>query len=554
MWTGNFLNALLVLALALSPVMGEPRAFRHLASDFRTLADRDLLSGDCLDIDGNAVCIYFDAGTWSCLVEWNGVACDACAMCESGDESPVGYSCELAAQAAGATMCPTDMVNVACTTEGSAQDCFILPYEEGPEDCMDVDGNNICLDFDAETWTCSASWNGVECDACTVCGSGDKMQMAYSCESAAQAAGATSCPSERVNLQCSTTDEIAALGCFILPNEEDPAPPDETFLDPSNPPPPAAEDGSTFLQIPVASVPPEPSLQTKPPEVQTVAPDVPTIRPAQTVLPTTPPSQTAATSVCAVTVANTNETCSQLLKFTTAACDCYNYCNGKLIGCLAFGERSSFSCAGETVAGCTSDQEETAPVTPDKETPTYSPESPVSVTPLMPICQTKYNSMRTCGSKWSAPEVDGCIACYSNILSGVSTCGDAVSACQDIPMECECGDCIEEILAWIECESQLSCPGLRCSGKPQPQAAAEEDDDGGKMVVLIVGIVGIPREEILEGGTPVQVYQKELPVQEAAPQASAPHASAAPARGNHMPMENDLDTNAPSDDDSLFEC
>ncbi|CAB9530200.1 unknown protein [Seminavis robusta] len=522
MRTGNFLNALFVLAsLASSPVMGEPRALRHLASHFRTLADRDLLSGDCLDIDGNAVCIYFDAGTWSCLVEWNGVACDACAMCESGDESPVGYSCELAAQAAGATTCPTDMVNVGCTTEGSAQDCFILPYEK------------------------------------------------------------------------------------------DPAPPDETFLDPSNPPPPAAEDGGTFLQIPVASVPPEPSLQTKPPEVQTVAPDVraASILLMQTradlpVLPTTPPSQTAAPSVCAVTVANTDETCSQLLKFTTAACDCYNYCNGKLIGCLAFGERSSFSCAGETVAGCTSNQEETAPVTPDKETPTYSPDSPVFVTPLMPICQTKYNSTRTCGTKWSAPEVDGCIACYSNILSGVSTCGDAVGACQDIPMQCECGDCIEEILAWIECESQHSCPGLRCSGNPQPQAAAEEDNDGGKMVVLIVGIVctvigfvflvagfylfhrfrsankdespkaqtsagsvepthtqdvlvdeekSRSKEEILERGTPMQVYQKELPVQEAAPQARAPPASAAPARGNHAPMENDLDK-APSDDDSLFEC
>jgi len=62
------------------------------------------------------------------------------------------------------------------------------------------------------------------------------------------------------------------------------------------------------------------------------------------------------TSTCAVSVDNTDAKCEQLMKFTSATCDCYNFCSGKLISCLKFGERQSFSCSGETVAGCTIDQ------------------------------------------------------------------------------------------------------------------------------------------------------------------------------------------------------
>lgn len=70
---------------------------------------------------------------------------------------------------------------------------------------------------------------------------------------------------------------------------------------------------------------------------------------------TTAPQGAPATE-CAVQVSNTDPVCAQLLKFTTADCDCYNFCSGKLIACLNYGERNSFSCSGETVAGCEADQ------------------------------------------------------------------------------------------------------------------------------------------------------------------------------------------------------
>ena len=57
-------------------------------------------------------------------------------------------------------------------------------------------------------------------------------------------------------------------------------------------------------------------------------------------------------------IGNTDFACSELLKFTSpdVQCDCFVYCSGKLIACLPFGERTSYSCAGETVAGCTESQ------------------------------------------------------------------------------------------------------------------------------------------------------------------------------------------------------
>jgi len=54
-------------------------------------------------------------------------------------------------------------------------------------------------------------------------------------------------------------------------------------------------------------------------------------------------------------VNNDNDACGNLLVGLDEAqqqCDCYNFCNGKLIGCFAFGEKTSFSCSGELVAGC----------------------------------------------------------------------------------------------------------------------------------------------------------------------------------------------------------
>ena len=65
---------------------------------------------------------------------------------------------------------------------------------------------------------------------------------------------------------------------------------------------------------------------------------------------------------CAVTISADDATCADLLDATStggAPCDCYNFCNGKLNGCVPFGERQTFSCSGTTVAGCTAAQRKT---------------------------------------------------------------------------------------------------------------------------------------------------------------------------------------------------
>jgi len=70
--------------------------------------------------------------------------------------------------------------------------------------------------------------------------------------------------------------------------------------------------------------------------------------------PTFPP---VAANECALEpIGNSDLACSELLKFTTAVCECSVFCSGKLIACLSYGERTSFSCEGETVAGCTESQ------------------------------------------------------------------------------------------------------------------------------------------------------------------------------------------------------
>lgn len=62
---------------------------------------------------------------------------------------------------------------------------------------------------------------------------------------------------------------------------------------------------------------------------------------------------------CAVTVNARDDLCSEyMVKLDdTVSCDCYNFCNGNLINCLDFGERTTFSCSGEIVAGCVAEQE-----------------------------------------------------------------------------------------------------------------------------------------------------------------------------------------------------
>ncbi|CAB9525438.1 Polymorphic outer membrane protein [Seminavis robusta] len=101
-------------------------------------------------------------------------------------------------------------------------------------------------------------------------------------------------------------------------------------------------DGTTGVPVPATS----PGEGTASPTVQVGVGDITVIEPSPTSDPNT----------CAATLLNTDPVCGQLLKFTNAVCDCYNFCSGQLIGCLEFGEQSSFSCAGETVAGCTADQ------------------------------------------------------------------------------------------------------------------------------------------------------------------------------------------------------
>jgi hypothetical protein len=66
---------------------------------------------------------------------------------------------------------------------------------------------------------------------------------------------------------------------------------------------------------------------------------------------------------CAVTVNANDQICGTLLLDNihkapdqTTPCDCYNFCNGKLIGCLDFGQRVTFSCSGDVVAGCLESQ------------------------------------------------------------------------------------------------------------------------------------------------------------------------------------------------------
>jgi hypothetical protein len=56
---------------------------------------------------------------------------------------------------------------------------------------------------------------------------------------------------------------------------------------------------------------------------------------------------------CAVTVNAQDQVCGTLLlENKTQDCNCHNFCNGKRIGCWAFGERDTFSCSGDIVAGC----------------------------------------------------------------------------------------------------------------------------------------------------------------------------------------------------------
>jgi hypothetical protein len=66
--------------------------------------------------------------------------------------------------------------------------------------------------------------------------------------------------------------------------------------------------------------------------------------------PTTP-------SECAVTINAQDAVCQAYYDYAQEeSCDCSNYCNGKRTGCFVFGERTSFTCSGDTVAGCTVSQ------------------------------------------------------------------------------------------------------------------------------------------------------------------------------------------------------
>lgn len=67
-----------------------------------------------------------------------------------------------------------------------------------------------------------------------------------------------------------------------------------------------------------------------------------------------------ANDACAVTLNARNDLCGaylyQLSRETSdrelESCDCYNFCNGKLIGCFSFDTRITFACTGELSAGC----------------------------------------------------------------------------------------------------------------------------------------------------------------------------------------------------------
>ncbi|CAB9522748.1 expressed unknown protein [Seminavis robusta] len=72
---------------------------------------------------------------------------------------------------------------------------------------------------------------------------------------------------------------------------------------------------------------------------------------------------TAPVGVCTPTIGNTDEACFPLLQSIDVVCDCYQFCDGLVVGCIGFDEQTSFSCAGAIVAGCTIDQNGTSPVT-----------------------------------------------------------------------------------------------------------------------------------------------------------------------------------------------
>ena len=74
-------------------------------------------------------------------------------------------------------------------------------------------------------------------------------------------------------------------------------------------------------------------------------------------------SNNNSSATCAVTLNARNDLCAQHLHQLTedhdgdiVPCDCYNFCNGRLLGCLAFGERVTFACTGSLVAGCAIEQ------------------------------------------------------------------------------------------------------------------------------------------------------------------------------------------------------
>ena len=70
--------------------------------------------------------------------------------------------------------------------------------------------------------------------------------------------------------------------------------------------------------------------------------------------------------VCGLTINADDDVCIELISTVTAECDCYTFCNGKLVGCLPAGEILSFRCSGETVAGCSGSlMTETMEPTPD---------------------------------------------------------------------------------------------------------------------------------------------------------------------------------------------
>ena len=71
----------------------------------------------------------------------------------------------------------------------------------------------------------------------------------------------------------------------------------------------------------------------------------------------------SSSSTCAATLNARNDLCAKHLRQLREAsggemvpCDCYNFCNGRLLGCLDFGARVTFACTGSLVAGCEKEQ------------------------------------------------------------------------------------------------------------------------------------------------------------------------------------------------------